>query len=170
MGDTKSANPAFVVKDLFHNGELIEPELLKASESVHRQLRPLLPKGDDYVNRIKRICKNGTANMCVALETPAKGAAAEVRGLAVYRSYENTVSGTRVYVDDLVTDEKLRSKGVGHAIIAFVKAYARRVGATSLELDSGTHRHQAHKFYFREGFHIQCYMFTSPLDELPLSK
>jgi len=90
--------------------------------------------------------------------------------LAMYRCYENTVSGTRVYVDDLVTDEKQRSKGVGKALIAFVKNFAKRAGATFLDLDSGTHRHQAHKFYFREGFHILCYMFTSPLEERPASK
>jgi len=114
MSDTKSVNPSFAVKDLFSaSGELVEPELLKASESVHRQLRPLLPKGDEYVNRIKRICKNGTANMCVAFETTAKGTPGEVRGLGVYRSFENTSSGTRVYVDDLVTDESSDRKASG---------------------------------------------------------
>jgi GNAT superfamily N-acetyltransferase len=56
-------------------------------------------------------------------------------------------------VDDLVTDEAHRSRGIGRTLL-------RPSGTTSaqdlqcdvLALDSGTQRTDAHRFYFREGW------------------
>ena len=82
-----------------------------------------------------------------------------VVGLAVYRWHENTFDGIKFYVDDLVTDETRRSKGVGHALIEHLECVARNLGANGIMLDSGTQRTRAHKFYFREGFVIPAFNF-----------
>ena len=89
-------------------GRVIEPGWLKRAESVHRQLRTALPA--DYEGKMKRVFAGG-GRMCIATEGEA------VRGVAVYRINENTFEGLHLYVDDLVTDEKLRSRGVGHALM-----------------------------------------------------
>jgi GNAT superfamily N-acetyltransferase len=81
----------------------------------------------------------------------------------VYRIYENTVHGLKMYVDDLVTDEGRRSTGVGHALMEHLQDIARKAGCTTYTLDSGTHRQQAHKFYFREGMVITAFNFNKPL-------
>jgi len=133
---------------------LVEPEWLSRAERVHRQLRPQLPGG--YTDRMQRIFAGG-GEMCVAVIGD------EVVGVAVFRTYENTHQGTHFYVDDLVIDEGVRSKGIGHALLSFLERLARSRGSPAVGLDSGTHRTQAHRFYFREGYHIPAFVFHKAL-------
>jgi GNAT superfamily N-acetyltransferase len=134
--------------------EVVEPAWLARAETVHRQLRPQIPA--DYAAKMQAIFAGG-GEMCVAAE------AETVLGIAVYRGFENTFSGYKFYVDDLVTDETQRSRGVGHMLMEYLGAEAKRRGAKSMELDSGTQRRQAHKFYFREGMTIVSFSFMKPL-------
>jgi GNAT superfamily N-acetyltransferase len=134
--------------------KVVQPEWLARSEAVHRQLRPQLPVG--YVEKMKRVFETG-GEMCVAVE------ANNVVGLAVFRCFENTHVGAKFYVDDLVTDEKRRSSGVGRALIEFLGGLAKSRGGSTLELDSGTQRTSAHRFYFREGFVIPSFAFRKDL-------
>lgn len=87
----------------------------------------------------------------------------EVTGVAVYRIYENTASGVHMYVDDLITDEGQRSIGVGHALLKHLHTLAHQHDCERLTLDYGTHRHQAHKFYFREKFVVVAFNFLKQL-------
>jgi hypothetical protein len=86
-----------------------------------------------------------------------------VTGVAVYRVHENTFQGKQLYVDDLVTDEKRRSTGVGRALLSYLEQKARAAGLENLALDSGTQRQQAHKFYFREGMVVTSFHFGKRL-------
>jgi hypothetical protein len=133
---------------------VVAPEWLARAEPVHRQLRPSLPP--DYVARMQQIFAS-CGEMCVAVDGEA------VVGVAVFRSYENTHAGKRFYVDDLVTDQAQRSRGVGHALLGFLEALARSRGGDSIDLDSGTHRTRAHRFYFREGYVIPSFVFRKEL-------
>jgi GNAT superfamily N-acetyltransferase len=54
-------------------------------------------------------------------------------------------------VEDLAVDPERRSRGAGKALLDAAKEWARERGATHLELDSGTARTDAHRFYEREG-------------------
>jgi GNAT superfamily N-acetyltransferase len=123
-------------------------------EAVHRQLRPSLPR--EYEAKMRRVFAGG-GRMCVALEGQ------EVAGVAVYRMYENTASGRQLYVDDLVTDEKRRSGGVGRALLGHLEKKAQGADFDNLSLDSGTQRQQAHKFYFREGMVVTSFHFGKKL-------
>ncbi len=134
--------------------QVIAPEWLARAEPVLRQLRPHLPQ--DYAAKMTKVFAEG-GEMCLCVEGEA------VLGVAVYRSFENTFAGNRFYVDDLVTDEAQRSRGAGHMLLHYLEAEAKRRGATSLELESGTQRQQAHKFYFREGMTIAAFSFRKPL-------
>ena len=69
-------------------------------------------------------------------------------------------AGRELYCDDLVTDERRRSTGVGHALIAYMEGVVRERACTAFTLDSGTQREQAHKFYFREGMTVTAFHFT----------
>lgn len=129
--------------------------LLARCESVHRQLRPHLPLA--YSQRMREILATG-AQMIAAEEQ------GHVLGLAVYRILENTFEGRKLYVDDLVTDESKRSQGVGAALMDWLEAHAREIGCSTLALDSGSQRHRAHGFYFRQGLHIASYSFRKLLD------
>ena len=136
------------------NRQVVEPAWLERAERVHRQLRPQL--APDYVGKMQAVFGSG-GEMCIVAE------GALVVGVAVFRYYENTFSGRKFYVDDLVTDEAFRSGGIGHAMLAFLEKLARGRGCDSLELDSGTQRTRAHKFYFREGFVIPAFVFRKDL-------
>ena len=85
-------------------GKVIAADWLQAAEATHRQLRPQLPA--DYAAKMQRVFAQG-GRMVVAVEDDA------VQGIAVWRVFENTHQGMQVYVDDLVTDDRHRSQGVG---------------------------------------------------------
>jgi len=136
------------------DGVVTSPEWLARAESVHRQLRPQLP--DAYVEAMAAIFGDG-ARMCVAV------ADGQVAGLAVYRFVRNTHAGLKLYVDDLVTDSARRSRGIGATLLGYLERLARERGAGSLDLDSGTQRQHAHRFYFREGFVITSFSFKKAL-------
>ena len=130
--------------------EVAEPDWLSAAERVHRQLRPQLPA--DYAEKMRLVFRDG-GEMCLAVR------ADRVVGIAVFREFENTHVGRRFYIDDLVTDESERSTGAGRALIAYLEQVARDRGCPGFDLESGTHRTRAHRFYFREGFYITAFSF-----------
>lgn len=135
-------------------GRLLEPDLLRAAEAVHRQLRPTL--AEDYVARLSEIFAAG-GRMVVATRRDA------VVGVALWRVVENTYEGRRLYVDDLVSDESFRSAGVGRRLLAWLEARACNLGCDVLALDSGVQRARAHAFYFREGMSIPSFSFRKVL-------
>ncbi len=59
--------------------------------------------------------------------------------------------GDRVWVEDLAVHPDRRSQGIGKGLLDAAKAWARKRGATHLELDSAETRADAHRFYEREG-------------------
>jgi hypothetical protein len=136
------------------NGDVVEPRWLAAAETVHRQLRPHLPA--EYAGTMRRVFAGG-ARMCVAVRGE------RVAGVAVHRVHENTVDGVQMYVDDLVSDEAQRSQGIGNALMDHLQRLAREAGCTKFNLDSGTQRQQAHKFYFREGMVVTSFHFAKAL-------
>ncbi|AXE22721.1 GNAT family N-acetyltransferase [Streptomyces globosus] len=85
-------------------------------------------------------------------------------GAAGWRIVANTVDIRRLYVDDLVTAARARSRGVGRALLAHLEERARAAGCRLLDLDSGTHRTGAHRFYLRERFDIVAFHFARELD------
>ncbi|GHG00816.1 MULTISPECIES: GNAT family N-acetyltransferase [Streptomyces] len=97
--------------------------------------------------------------------TAAYGDDGRCAGVAGWRLVYNTSSLSKLYVDDLVTASAVRSTGVGHALIAHLEGHARAAGCHELNLDSGTHRTGAHRFYLRERFDIAAFHFVRPLTD-----
>lgn len=85
-------------------------------------------------------------------------------GVAGWRVLATAFVGRKLYVDDLVTAADARSGGVGHVLLAELERKARAAGCAVLDLDSGVHRHDAHRFYFRERMHVSSHHFSKPLD------
>ncbi|MDP9189394.1 MAG: GNAT family N-acetyltransferase [Actinomycetota bacterium] len=78
---------------------------------------------------------------------------------SAYLDLDSVRFGRRCWVEDLVVDPERRSLGIGKALLDAAKDWARRRGATHLELDSGNARTEAHRFYQREGpsWESKCY-------------
>jgi GNAT superfamily N-acetyltransferase len=87
----------------------------------------------------------------------------QVVAVAGYRIYTNLILGKTMYVDDLVTTQKVRSKGCGERLIKWLRQKAEQSGCEFWHLDSGTERHRAHKFYVSQGFTVSAFHFTEKL-------
>jgi GNAT superfamily N-acetyltransferase len=120
--------------------------------AVMAHLRPHLVRAE-FVGRIRAQQAQGYRLAC--LEDGG-----EVAAVAGFRVMEMLVSGRTLYVDDLVTDEAKRSRGYGRAMLDWLQEYAREGGCETFSLDSGTHRQEAHAFYFREGMRVTSFHFA----------
>lgn len=132
--------------------------LLTSAAAVHRELRPNLPSNNaDYITMVINICQSGPAHIVVAADSNNN----TVYGLCIYRYYTNTFNGIHFYIDDLITAAQYRSLSIGSAIINYCKFVAKSIGATSISLESGTHRTSAHRFYYNNGFLITLFSFAT---------
>ncbi len=75
-----------------------------------------------------------------------------VIGFAAATTYPTMRFGRRGHVEDLVVEEKFRTKGVGHRLLEYVERWARREGVTHLSTVIGLHREASRSFLTREGF------------------
>jgi GNAT superfamily N-acetyltransferase len=123
--------------------------------AVMSQLRPKLSAAD-FASRVE--IQQCEGYRLVFLEHESK-----VVAVAGFRTMHVLWSGKTMYVDDLVTDEAMRSRGFGEALLTWLMERARQDGCQTFSLDSGTHRQQAHAFYFRQGLRITDFHFQKPL-------
>ena len=122
---------------------------------VMHQLRPSL-SADTFVDRIEQQRREGYRLAFLEDE----GTVVSVAG---FRVMSVLWSGRTLYVDDLITDEAMRSHGFGSQMIAWLAALGKNEGCETFSLDSGTHRHETHAFYFRQGMRITDFHFQMPL-------
>jgi len=87
----------------------------------------------------------------------------QVVAVAGFRILEVLATGRTLYVDDLVTDDTRRSRGYGKVMLDWLQDYAREQGCETFSLDSGTHRQEAHAFYFRERMRVTSFHFAKKL-------
>ncbi|MET9953625.1 GNAT family N-acetyltransferase [Streptomyces sp. NPDC006339] len=147
--------------DLEPGDPRLESELLPVLRELRPHLTPELFR-DVYENGHPQ----GLRFSAAYADEDGEGADGGCVGVAGWRIVINTSSLKKLYVDDLVTRETARSTGVGHALIAHLEAHARAAGCYELNLDSGTHRTGAHRFYLRERFDIVAFHFTRELKPL----
>jgi GNAT superfamily N-acetyltransferase len=129
---------------------------ITATFEVMHQLRPHLRR-EDYVATMHALRASD------GLELLALWNAGVVRAVATYRVMNMLYCGRVLYVDDLVSDEGTRSRGHGARLLARLKDEARALGCSQLQLISHVRREAAHRFYFREGFGIECLHFRAGL-------
>ena len=85
----------------------------------------------------------------------------EVLAYMVLRIEEELHHAAKVMeIIELCVDQSVRSKGIGHLLIAMAKECAFKNGAVSLELTTNQKRKAAHRFYEREGFINSHYKYT----------
>lgn len=131
-------------------------EQIAATYDVMRQLRPHLAR-EEYVPLVRGMMASDGFRLAAVTDEGA------VRAVAGYRYMTMLYCGRLLYLDDLVSDEQARSRGYGKALLDWLKEEARREGCTELQLISRTTREGAHRFYFREGFGIECFQFRTKL-------
>jgi GNAT superfamily N-acetyltransferase len=79
--------------------------------------------------------------------------------VAGFRLCRNLGWGKYLYVDDLVTDGRHRSRGDGKQMIDWLIARARSNQCVEMRLDAKVTRNRAHRFYLREQMNIVAFHF-----------
>src|SRR5436190_11266044 len=131
-------------------------EILR-SYPVDAQLRTRLAE-PEFLERVERQRRQGYQLAFVEHD-------GFVKCVAGFRLLEFLGWGKCMYVDDLVTDERERSKGFGQQMFAWLVEYAKANDCEQLHLDSGVQRFDAHRFYLAAGLDITCHHFAMNLKE-----
>lgn len=132
------------------------PDQIARGFAVMQELRPHVLTEHDFTERVQQQIAEGF--QLALLEHEGK-----VVTVAGFRIQNMLATGLTLYVDDLVTGEAFRSRGHGKTMLDWLIAHARERGCETFSLDSGTHRREAHAFYFREGMRISSFHFMLPL-------
>jgi GNAT superfamily N-acetyltransferase len=134
------------------------PEAITRCFNVMHELRPLIASAEEFVTKVQQQQAEGF--LLAYLESEG-----EIVTVAGFRLQHMLVSGLTLYVDDLVTGDAFRSRGHGKTMLDWLIAYAREHGCATFSLDSGTHRREAHAFYFRERMRISSFHFQLSINE-----
>jgi GNAT superfamily N-acetyltransferase len=134
-------------------------EQIAATFDVMHQLRPHLAR-EDYVEAVRALEASDGFRLAALSDE------GEVRAVAGYRVMSMLWCGRSLYVDDLVTDARVRSRGYGKRMLDWLREEGARQGCTDLQLISRVTREEAHRFYFREGMSIMCFHFRSEIGPL----
>ncbi len=88
-----------------------------------------------------------------------------ILGAAGFRFLTTMAWGRILYLDDLIVDDTVRGAGLGSRLLDKLKDLAQEEGCRQVHLDTGYHRHAAHRVYARNGFQFNCHhlAFTLPL-------
>ena len=116
---------------------------------VMRQLRPWLTE-DTYVDAVQRRRADYGYHLVARIE---EGWVVCVAGYKYSHSFHFL---KYMYVDDLVSDETVRSRGHGDALFDWLEAESRCQGCANLRLDTGVQRIDAQRFYDRKGMTFLC--------------
>lgn len=134
-----------------------EERLIRDCFPVIHQLRPFLAE-DEFVERVNRQFQQGYHLYCLV-------ESGKVRAVTGFRISESLGHGKFLYVDDLVADEKERSKGFGGTLFDWLVDYAKREDCAELRLDCAVHRFDAHRFYMRKRMKLTTHHFVMKLKE-----
>lgn len=126
---------------------------IRNCHSLFLQLRPHLTNEEIFIKQVTRQLKQGYHLLAYRENL-------QNRALIGYRFFECLAWGNILYIDDLITDEKARGKGYATKLLEYIFKIAKEKGCKQIHLDSGPHRHTAHKFYLNQGFKIIAYHFS----------
>lgn len=132
-------------------------EEIRRCYPVMHELRTHIASEREFLERVARQQEQGYQLAFVESD-------GEVRAVAGYRYLDSLFSGKNLYVDDLVTRDRDRSRGYGGQLLDWLAGEARANNCETLELDSGVQRFDAHRFYFSKRMSISSYHFRIKLE------
>ncbi len=135
----------------------VDAAQVAATWPVMHQLRPHLDQ-EQYVAAVARMRKTDGFRLAAASVDGVIGA------VAGFRVMEMLYCGRILYVDDLVADAAMRSRGLGKLLLDWLSDEARSLGCAQIHLDSGLARLDAHRFYERESMQKTAFHFAAKID------
>ncbi len=131
------------------------PEDFAKCTRVVLELRPHL-SADTFVPLVQHMIEEGYELAFIE----ENGEAVAAIG---FRYLQFLFCGKHFYINDLSTLPEARGKGYGGQLLDYVAERARALGFDVITLDSGHHRHTAHRLYLNKGFTISSHHFTKSL-------
>lgn len=121
------------------------------------ELRPHLTE-TDFVSQVLRQQQNHGYTLVYILDQ------GQVVAAAGYRVAEFLAWGRTFYLDDLITTSSARKSGYGGALMEWLLEQAKSLGCKQFHLDSGTHRHDAHRLYMSHKLQISSHHFSKKIE------
>ncbi|MBD3848853.1 GNAT family N-acetyltransferase [Bosea sp. SSUT16] len=134
------------------------PNELAACFPVISQLRPRLKGSDEWLERASEMAGDGY-RILAAWENN------RVVAVAGYRITQNLIHDRFLYVDDLVTSDEQRGRGLGASLLTELSAIAVDQQCNRLVLDTAATNEKARRFYKREGLIDAVIGFVKPLGQ-----
>ncbi len=132
-----------------------EHQITACFPAIH-ELRPHLSEAE-FVAQVQRQMQNhGYTLVYLTVDD-------QVVAAAGYRIAEYLAWGRILYVDDLICRSTFRNRGYGGKLLDGLLEKARESGCTQFHLDSGVHRHDAHRLYLGRKLHISSHHFSKEL-------
>jgi len=135
------------------------PEETGLAYATMRELRTHLASEADFIERVNAVQRPEGYRLAGSF---VEGQAEPV-AVAGFRTLHTLAWGHVLYVDDLVTREAYRGQGHAAALKRWLVDEAARLSCDQLHLDSGVHRHTAHRFYLNQRMRITAYHFAREL-------
>jgi GNAT superfamily N-acetyltransferase len=123
--------------------------------AVMNELRQHIPS-KEFLQRIKKQEKIADYKLAYLLDE-------EVKAVAGFRISECLAWGKFLWVDDLVSKSRERSKGYGGMMFDWLVEYAKKENCEQLHLDSHVQRFDAHRFYLNKRMIIEAHHFSMRL-------
>jgi GNAT superfamily N-acetyltransferase len=123
------------------------------------ELRPHLSSLEAFVKQVNLEQRPEGYRLIGSFEDGVEDAAA----IAGFRTGHMLSRGYYLYIDDLSTRAAFRRRGHGAGLMQWVIDEARRLECVRLHLDSGVHRHDAHRLYLNQGMDITAHHFHRDL-------
>ncbi len=124
---------------------------------VMKELRPHLSY-EDYISIYEDSHKSNGYEI-VAIEEDG-----QILAIMGYRFLSDYVRGQHVYVDDLVTRENVRSRGLGAELLKFAENISKISGCNCLRLCTGIENELGMRFYERNGWMKRAIAYTKKLN------
>ncbi len=139
----------FTFKELTTITEMIE------HLSIIQQLQPSLTL-EAYKKMLQDMLPNGYAQAAIF-------DADKCIGISGYWINTKLYSGKYLEMDNVVIDEKYRSKGIGKLLCDWCINKAKQENCKNVMLDAYLENEKAHRFYEREGFTKRGYHFLKSI-------
>lgn len=137
----------------------LETEDLKQAYDLLNVLYENTIKYDVFVSKFNQLHADKNFYCVVAKEEN------KVFGIITARIINRIVKTKNIlFIDDLIVDEKYRSKGIGQLLLDKAINFAKESDCETIELTSYISNEKSHKFYEKNSFVKQHYKFKHKLD------
>lgn len=133
-------------------------KLLSEVLEIHASIRPdiFIPGTRKYTEEeLKEILKDDTKPIFAAVNDEDELIGYAFCVLKKQPFSTNMIPFDSLFIDDLCVDQKARGMHVGHALLEYVKEYAKKIGCYEVTLNVWEGNDQAKKFYEHEGMKIK---------------